>query len=65
MDTEGSRQGRYIETVAGGERVRAFLPPALPPSPPISLSPLLSLIEEANQALGRLDGVASMLPGMA
>ena len=56
------RLGRYIETAAGGEKVRAFLPPPLPPVPPVDLGRLLGLLEEANRALGRLDGVASILP---
>ncbi|MGK9232193.1 Fic family protein [Inquilinus limosus] len=46
----------------GGERVRAFIPPPLPPRPPVELGSLQTLLERANQALGRLDGVASILP---
>ncbi len=56
------RTGRYVTTSVAGERVRAYVPPPLPPDPPIRLEPLLGLIEEANRALGRLDGVASILP---
>lgn len=56
------RLGHYIETVTAGERVRAYIPPALPPVPPLELGPLLILMEEANRALGRLDSVASILP---
>jgi Fic family protein len=55
------RIGRYLETVIGGERVRAFIPAAFPPRPPLHLSPLQVLIEAANHALGRLDGAASVL----
>jgi Fic family protein len=57
-----SRAGRYITTAVEGERIRAFVPPPLPPDPPIELSGLLQPMERANQALGRLDGVASLLP---
>jgi cell filamentation protein, protein adenylyltransferase len=56
------RLGRYEVTAVGGERVRAFIPPPLPPVPAIDLGPLLGLLDRANQALGRLDGVASILP---
>ena len=56
------RLGRYEVTSSGGERVRAFIPPPLPPVPPINIGPLLGLLDRANQALGRLDGVASILP---
>jgi Fic family protein len=39
--------------------VRAYLPPPLPPEPPLQLTPALQdLIEKANRGLGRLDGVA-------
>jgi len=56
------RAGEYVETIVGGERVRAFVPPALPPDPPLELAQYYELIEEANRALGRLDGVTSILP---
>lgn len=56
------RIGRYIAIATGGEPMRAYVPPALPPIPPLRLPPLMGLIEQANQALGRLDGVASVLP---
>ena len=44
------------------ETFRAYVPPPLPPDPPLALQPLLSLLDHANQALGRLDGLASILP---
>jgi Fic family protein len=56
------RLGRYEVTAAGGDRVRAFIPPPLPPVPPVDLAPFQGLLDHANQALGRLDGVASILP---
>src|SRR5260370_1521124 len=56
------RLGRYEVIAAGGESVRAFVPPPLPPAPPVDLRPLQGLLDRANQALGRLDGVASVLP---
>jgi Fic family protein len=56
------RLGIYVTTTTAGERVRAYVPPPLPPIPPPDLSRLLGLIERANQALGRLDGMTSILP---
>lgn len=56
------RLGRYIETAVGGELVRAYVPPALPPEPPIDLLPLLTKLTLAERALGRLDGITVMLP---
>ncbi len=54
--------GRYVVKKSGDESFRAFVPPALPPGPPVNLDPLQRLLEEANQALGRPDGLASILP---
>jgi Fic family protein len=46
-----------------GERYRAFVPAPLPPEPPLKLDTgLLTLLEKANRALGRLDGIADLLP---
>jgi len=55
--------GRYEVTVTGGERVTAFVPVALPPSPPLALDGRLrSTLEEAALSLGRLDGMSTLLP---
>jgi len=59
--TENSRIGRYIVTAIGGETVRAYVPPPLPPMPPINLESLLSLLEEANHEIGRLDGISAVI----
>ena len=57
-----SRLGRFVTTTTGGETVRAYLPPPLPPEPPVQLGGLVNLVETANRALGRLDGITSILP---
>jgi Fic family protein len=62
---QNQRLGRWAVSTSGGEDVRAFIPPALPPVPAVQLGPLQTLLEEANQALGRLDGLASLLPNLA
>jgi Fic family protein len=56
------RLGRYETTSIGGEKVRAFIPPALPPDPPIAFERLLNLLSDAERALGRLDGIGLMVP---
>ena len=56
------RTGQFVETIAGGEAVRAFVPAPLPPVPPIATGPLLRLLNDAQRALGRLDGVTLLLP---
>ena len=58
------RLGSFVISKAGGEVVRSFVPAPLPPKPPVRLSDLQLLLEQANQALGRLDGLASILPNM-
>jgi len=63
-DDWSARLGTYIVSSAGGEQVRAFVPPPLPPNPPLRLTHLQLRLEQANQALGKLDGLASMLPNL-
>jgi Fic family protein len=60
----GTRFGRFVSAVAGGEPVRAFVPPPLPPEPPVELGHRLSLYDTARGALGRLDGVTAILPSV-
>ncbi|HRX40353.1 MAG TPA: Fic family protein [Parvularculaceae bacterium] len=57
-----SRLGRYVETAVGGENVRAFVPPQLPPHPQIDVLSLLERLSLAERALGRLDGITMLLP---
>jgi Fic family protein len=64
-ETTNQRLGRYIETAFGDERVRAFVPPPLPPSPPIAIDRLLSKLGAADRAVGRLDGINTLLPDKA
>lgn len=55
--------GTYDVTVADGETVRAFLPRPLPPTPPLEFDGRLQqAMETAVLALGRLDGVSTLLP---
>ncbi len=55
--------GSYEVTITGDEQVRAFVPLPLPPQPPLDLSgSLQQMLEAALLALGRLDGVTTLLP---
>ena len=55
--------GTYEVTTAGGESVRAFVPLPLPPTPSLVFeSALQRSLEAAVLALGRLDGVSTLLP---
>ncbi len=57
-----SRLGRYVVTSVAGEAVRAFIPPPLPPDPPVNMARLHGRIERADRAIGRLDGLAILVP---
>ncbi len=54
------RSGQYVKQATG---FAAFAPAPLPPDPPIHLDPdLTRLLSDADRALGRLDGMATVLP---
>jgi len=58
--------GSFEVTAVGGEQVRAFLPTPLPPVPRLALDgELQPLLEAAVLAVGRLDGVSTLLPDKA
>ena len=53
--------GYYADSVAGGERVRAYVPPPLSATLVDQLgTDSCDLMERANRALGRLDGVSQL-----
>lgn len=58
------RAGRFILAQRGpDESFYAFHPASLPPNPPLAINAhLQELLDRANQALGRLDGITLLLP---
>lgn len=56
--------GHYVPGALAGSRYQAFVPDPLPPEPPLDLAAggLVARKEQADQALGRLDGITLMLP---
>jgi Fic family protein len=59
------RAGRFLPAVASGKRggYSTFSPKPLPPEPALKIdSDLRRLLDRANQALGRLDGITLLLP---
>lgn len=57
------RIGRYLTSSAvAGETYKAYIPKPLPPVPALSMNNLNVLLEHANLAIGKLDGVSSVLP---
>lgn len=60
MAGNSNRAGRYVNQPRG---YQAFLPAPLPPDPSLGMdAELTKLLSDADRALGRLDGVASVLP---
>lgn len=60
MATLVTRAGQFVKQPAG---YRAFIPSPLPPDPPLQLDPpMVTLLSQANLALGRLDGATQTLP---
>lgn len=54
------RSGRFVNQP---ENYRAFIPAPLPPDHPVEMDQeMLKLLSDADRALGRLDGVTSVLP---
>jgi Fic family protein len=59
-------QGRELIRRVAGEAFGAFIPAPLPPDPPVELAGNIpDLLEQANRALGRLDGLSTLLPDHA
>jgi Fic family protein len=58
-------QGKLVQQGPRQEVFRSLIPKPLPPAPPIEFSAeFLDLMEKANLALGRLDGLARLLPDL-
>ena len=57
------RAGRFVQSDGSHEGYTAFHPRPLPPDPPLRVdAELHRLLDRANQALGRLDGITLLLP---
>lgn len=55
--------GDYVPGSLARSRYMAFVPRPLPPEPALDFGPaLVGGLEQASQALGRLDGITLMLP---
>lgn len=55
--------GTYTTAIAGGVKCQAFIPTPLPPKPALDIQPgLQKRLSEAQVALGRLDGISTLLP---
>jgi Fic family protein len=64
--TQSTRLGKYETRSIAGETIRAYIPAPLPPQPALTwTSQLEEMLEKANLALGRLDGLAGLLPDVS
>ena len=57
-----NRIGQLLKGSAAGEMYYAYLPKPLPPDPELDMAGLYPLLDQANTALGRLDGMSMVLP---
>src|SRR3990167_2290670 len=57
-----NRIGLKRKCNAGGEVYEAYLPKPLPPKPALQLDTIFPLLDQANTALGRLEGMSMGLP---
>lgn len=56
------RVGEHIKCSVAEEAYYSYVPKALPPVPSIEMDKIFSLLDKANVALGRLDGLSIILP---
>ncbi len=61
-EREPSRFGQKVTISTAEEKAEAFAPPGLPPIPALRMDRLYRRLENANRALGRLEGVTSIRP---
>ena len=58
-------QGQYVTVSTVGEKVKAYVPNPLPPTPALEIDgKLQSKLDQAVYELGRLESVANLLPDM-
>lgn len=60
---KSDRIGTYVKgSAVGGESYKAYIPKPLPPEPPLDMAEIYPLLDQANLALGKLDGMSMLLP---
>lgn len=54
--------GKFIKNTVSGEAVNAYVPDPLPPNPSLEMECIYPLLDQANIAIGRLDGISITVP---
>lgn len=62
MAVYSSRIGDYIKCSVVEENYHCYVPKPLPPTPPLEMEKIYPLLDQATVALGRLDGLSTILP---
>jgi Fic family protein len=62
MTAYKERVGDHVKCSITGESYNSYVPKTLPPLPVIEMASLYLLLDQANVALGRLDGLSIVLP---
>lgn len=57
--------GSYINNSVSGENIKAYIPDMLPPAHPLEMEKLYPLLDQANLAIGRLDGIGINVPDIS
>jgi Fic family protein len=66
MELKTDRSGSLVKCSTARESFAAFVPKPLPPAPPLELTAEhFDLLERANRALGKLDGLSRFLPDVS
>jgi cell filamentation protein, protein adenylyltransferase len=61
--TTSASNGRAGDFARQSSGYEAFIPASLPPTPPVQIDgEMLRLLSQADQALGRLDGIVKVVP---
>ena len=65
MKNMNQRAGRYIIQKTAGGHYKAYVPPKLPPKPPIDIARLLPCLEKATLALAELNATCKSIPNIS
>lgn len=60
-----TRLGSYVSRSTAGEAYKSYVPPTLPPQPPIDMERLYKSLDQAMKALGGIDALAKLLPDIS